>query len=174
MSKKFIKEIIFIGGKNHESYFVNKGSEYANHIDSYLGVLLPYNEEFTDRILLTPEDEKLVFVVSQKRKVSTVLTVEEKDGIAITNEELLSISHAFKGVLILFFHCLEEEDSYHMIYVDSRDQTYKSICFECFGYEKDFVLEIGKVILSASKICIPDELIENNDFNQIISTESNT
>ena len=166
MSKKSIREIIFIGGKNHESYFVNKGSEYANHIDAYYGILLPYGEKFAERILLTSEDDKVVFIVSRKRKVSTVLTGDEKDRVAESNDELLSISQSFRGVLVLFFHCLDEEDSYHMIYVDSRDQTYKSMCFESFGYEKELVFEMGKELLSTSKICMPKDLIENSDFNQ--------
>lgn len=165
MAKKNIKEIIFVGGKNHESCFVNKGSEFANQVDSYLGVLLPYDDEFTDRVLLTPEDDKVVFIASRKHKVSTVLTVDEKDGIAKTNEELLSMSHEFKGMLVLFFHCLGEDDSYHMVFVDSREKTYKSMSFEFFGYEKEFVFEMGKALFSIPKISVPNSLLEFNDFN---------
>lgn len=160
------KEIMYFAGKGKQSVYLEPASESAMIIDDYRGLAF---SSARGRIIITPETNNSVGVVVGKGKVRTVFVLQGD------NRDLRNISkdnEKFQGIVLLVYHCENMSNAYHILFCDTRNDAYRNICIDTFGYECSDVMGTVFEILSAPYLNISNEFIQDIKPKEFISDNS--
>jgi len=126
-------EVLYLKGREGKSYYYDVNAEIATAIDNYTAVLIPATSAAGERIVATADSTEELYVVTRNKKASTVDAYDankQKIGAASDEEEA-----PFSGIMLLMWTCESETKEYHFLFADTKEEQYKNICFDSFGYE---------------------------------------
>lgn len=159
------KELLFGAGNNGStSYLIDKGAKTGSRIDRYGGIMIPEEKEAYP-IPISHNTGPAFYIVTKGHKISTLLVENNNADSQVADESMddpLKKHIDFHGVMCLAFHCEDELEGFHLMFIDTREDNRKNIQFESFGYEDLDVIEILQLIIGIPSLQFPLQKLEGN------------
>lgn len=171
MSKRI--QVITIKAGGEQAHLIDTRSigeqpESVVKIEKYQVLVFPETGE-QYQILSGQKHSVSLSIATNKKKVITVLVhnpARKADNPAReTDAPLYDDYEEFKGRMIVFYQCNTKLHNYHILLIDSLEETYRNISFDSFGYTFEDINSIFKVIMKYSHDCITD----NKDNSNLLS-----